>query len=198
MKPEMMKQTLNSLKDYVSNIQDLNEDKEVQLIKSQLRVIEKTIKHFERNGIQVPEGIMSDKQTLELKINEIKKGPQELLSLYQELLDVIVKISAALKRRPDKDLMKCKREERKRELSGDILRKSIVLAMKELKGHGHERDIIKIIEEKIKGQFTPSDLLRPFGKQPRWVMNVRHERNLMIKEGILTPDSNRKKWTLQK
>lgn len=198
MKSEALKQNLNAIRDYISGIKELKESSEVQLVRSQLRVIEKSIKQFERDGIQVPEGVMSDKFSLESKIGEIKKGPHEISLLYEELLDIIVQTGRILKRRPDRDLRDRLRESRKRELPKDILRKNIVAVLKEMGGSGHERDVLKEIEDKLKEQFTPADMDTPLGRRARWEMNARQERNRMIKEGILTPESRRKKWKLAK
>lgn len=68
MKSEVLKQNLDSIRDYISGITGLKESGEVQLIRSQLRVLEKSIKQFYRDGIKVPEGVMSDKFSLESKI----------------------------------------------------------------------------------------------------------------------------------
>jgi len=197
MKSEALNQNLNAIRDYISGIKGLKESNEVQLIRSQLRVIEKSIRQFERDGIQVPGGVMSDKLSLESKIEEIKKGPHEISLLYEELLDIIVQTGRILKRRPDRDLCDHLRESRRQELSKDILRKNIIAVLKEMGGSGHERDVLKEIGDKLKDQFTPADMDRP-GRRARWEMNVRQERNRMIKEGILTPESRRKKWKLTK
>lgn len=198
MKSEALRQGLGAIRDYVSSIKELKEDSEVKLIRSQLRVIERTIRQFERNGIQAPEGVMSDKLSLESKIGETKRGPQEITLLYEELLDIIVQTGRTLKKRPDRDLRARLRESRSRELSKDILRKNIIAVLREMGGSGHERDVLKSIEDRSKEQFGPADLDRPYGRSARWEMNVRKERSVMIREGILTRDSNRKKWTLMK
>jgi hypothetical protein len=198
MKSETLKQNLNAIRDYISGIKEMKESSEVQLVRSQLRVIEKSIRQFERDGIQVPEGVMGDKLSLEFKIEEIKKGPHEISLLYEELLDIIVQTGRILKRRPDRDLRDRLRESRKRELPRDILRKNIVAVLKEMGGNGHERDVLKEIGDKLKEQFTPADIDTPSGRRTRWEINTLRERNRMIKDGILTPDSKRKKWTLVK
>ena len=198
MKSEALKQNLNAIRDYISGIKEMKESSEVQLVRSQLRVIEKSIRQFERDGIQVPEGVMGDKLSLESKIEEIKKGPHEISLLYEELLDIIVQTGRTLKRRPDRDLRDRLRESRKRGLPRDILRKNIVAVLKEMGGNGHERDVLKEIGDKLKEQFTPSDIDTPSGRRTRWEINTLRERNRMIKDGILTPDSKRKKWTLVK
>lgn len=198
MKSESLKQSLDVIKNYVSGIKGLTEDREVQLIRSQLRVLERTIKQFEKDGLQVPEGVMSAKSSLESKLNEIKSGPQEIFLLYEELLNLIIQIARILRKRPEKDIRHRLRDLRKHEVPKDVLRKNIIAVLKEMGGHGDERDVLKAIEERLKEQFTDADFDKPYGKSTRWEMNARHERNIMIKEGILTPDSNRKKWALMK
>jgi hypothetical protein len=195
---EALEQSLNVIKDYISGIKELREDREVQLFRYQLRVIEKTIRQLEKDGIQVPEGVMSDKISLEAKIKEIKRGPQEISLLYEELIDIVVKAGRIIRRRPDKDLRRKLKEERKQELPREVLRKNIIAVLRELGGRGRERDILKEIEDRLGAQFSSADLERPYGRSARWHTNVRKERNLMIKEGILTSDSIRKKWTLIK
>lgn len=198
MKSESLKQNLDVIRDYISGIKGLAEDKEVQLLRSQLRVLERTIKQFEKDGLKVPEGVLSDKFSLESKIKEIKGGPQEISLLYEELLGLIIQIARLLRKRPDRDFRHRLRELRKCEVPKDVLRNNIIGVLKEMGGRGNERDVLKAIEERLKEQFTDADLDKPYGRRTRWEMNARHERNLMIKEGVLTPDSDRRKWTLMR
>jgi len=198
MKSESLKQSLDVIRDYVSGIKGLPEDREVQLLRCQLRVLEKTIRQFEKGGLQVPEGVMSDKLSLESKVKEIKSGPQEIALLYEELLGLIIQTARLLKKRPDRDFRRRLTELRKQEVPKDVLRKNIIAVLKEMGGRAHERDVLKAIEERLKEQFTDADLDKPYGRRTRWEMNARHERNLMIKEGVLTRDSDRRKWTLVK
>jgi hypothetical protein len=117
MQSEALKQNLKSLRDYVSGIHELREDNEVRLMRLQLRMIEKSIRQFDEAGIHVPEGVISDKNTLELKIKEVKSGPQEISSLYDELLEIVIQISRVIGKRPDRDIYYRIRESRKRGLS---------------------------------------------------------------------------------
>lgn len=50
MKSETLNQNLNAIRDYISGINGLKESSEVQLIKSQLHVVEKSIRQFEKEG----------------------------------------------------------------------------------------------------------------------------------------------------
>ena len=198
MKNDNVKHSLDTIRDYISAMKELPESTEAQLIKAQLRLIEKNIKQFEKNGIQIPEGILSDKTSLESKLATIGKGPHELSLLYGELLDLILLTAPILKTWPGRDLRDRIKGRRKEELKGDIFRKQIIASLKEIGGTAEERDIIEVIGDRLKSQFSPSDLESPYGKRPRWVMNARKERKRMMKDGILTPDSKGRKWSLAK
>ena len=63
------------IKNYVAAITELEEGGEVQQIRSQLRVIGKSIRQLERGGIHVPDGLKADRLDLESKMDEVKKGP---------------------------------------------------------------------------------------------------------------------------
>ena len=198
MKSETLEQNLNAIRAYISGIKGLKESSKFQLLRSQLSVIEKSIRQFEKDNIQVPEGVMSDKFSLESKIEEIKKGPQEISLLYEELLDLIVQAGHILGKNPHKDLRDHLRESRKQGLPRDILRENIVAVLKEMGGSGNERDVLKKIEVELKEQFTAADMIKPKGKRTQWELNARNERKRMINQGILTPDSMRTKWSLLK
>lgn len=197
MKSETLNQNLNAIRDYISGINGLKESSEVQLIKSQLHVVEKSIRQFEREGIQVPEGLRSDQISLESKIKEIGKGPHEISLLYEALLDIVAQTGSMIKRNPVKDLRDRLKEKKKNTIRGDILRRTIIAVLTEMGKAGREHEVLRSIEEKLHGQFTPADL-EPSGKRKRWESNARSERKQMIKEGILTPESRGKKWTLIK
>jgi hypothetical protein len=97
MKSETLKQNLNAIRDYISGIKEMKESSEVQLVRSQLRVIEKTIRQFERDGIQVPEGVMGDKLSLESKIKEIKKVLTKSLCSMKNYLTLLSRPGAYLR-----------------------------------------------------------------------------------------------------
>lgn len=197
MKSETLNQNLNAIRDYIAGIIGLKESSDVQLIKSQLHVVEKSIRQFEKEGIQVPEGLKSDEIALNSKIKEIGKGPNEISLLYEALLDIVAQTGRMIKRNPVKDLRNSSKEKKKNMIRGDILRTTIIAVLKEMGTTGHEHEVLNSIEEKLHGQFTPVDL-EPSGRRKRWESNARSERNQMIKDGILTPDSKGKKWTLIK
>ena len=197
MKSETLNQNLNAIRDYISGINGLKESSEVQLIKSQLHVIEKSIRQFEKEGIQVPEGLRSDEISLKSKIKEIGKGPNEMSLLYEALLDIVAQTGSMINRNPVRDLRNRSKEKKQKTIRGDILRSTIIAILEEMGTTGREHEILKSIEERLHGQFTPVDL-EPSGRRKRWESNARSERNRMIKEGILTPDSRGKKWTLIK
>jgi len=198
MRYEELKENLNVIKEYISTIKALRDDNEVQNMRTQLRAIERTIRQLERNGVTVPEGISADKLALESKIRDIKRGPEEISLLYEDLLDIVIKMGRILRKRPDRDLRHMLNKERAMATPSHLLRKSILSVLAEMGGSGHEKEVLRAIEDKMKEQFSASDYERPYGSSPRWKINVRLERNLMIREGLLTADSKRKKWTLSR
>ena len=117
MQPEILKQSLNAIKEYVSGIHELKEDNEIRLMRLQLRMIDKSIRQFEKAGIQVPEGVTSDRDTLEAKLKEIKSGPHGLATVYDELMEILIQIGGVLTRRPDRDIYRKMKEQRRKEIS---------------------------------------------------------------------------------
>lgn len=196
MMSENLQQSLKAIKEYISGIARIKEDDEVKIMKNQLSLLKKSISKFEKDGVLVPEGMRADMLSLESKIRQLEKGPQELSFLYEEMLDIVFQIGCLLSKRPDKDIRKRIRESKKTELASDILRKNIINVLLEMGGSAYERDIRKAIEERLRENFTPADKRRPFGRSMQWEINLRKERFKMIKDGILTPDSKGNKWTL--
>ena len=196
MKNENLKKSLDTIKDYISGMKELKGGPDLELVKTQLRVMEKTIKQFAKIGIQVPESLLSEKALLESKITAISKGPHDLSLLYEDLLDIILLIAPILKTWPARDVRARIQQRRKGELQGEILRDKIIAVLREMGGTGYERDVVKEMGDTLKDKFTPSDIEAPHGKRPRWEMNARKERTRMIKEGILTPESKKKRWSL--
>ena len=199
MKTEEIRRNLSAIKEYVSGIKLVNKNQEVQQMESQLHEIERTIRRMEKKGIQVHEGLISGKTSLKSKILEIeKKAIGDPPSLYEELLDIIAQFGRVLGRRPDRELYKRLKEWKKQVVGNSILRENIIIVLNEMGGSGHERDILKGIEDKLKGRFTPADKEKPQGRSFQWESNVKKERKRMIKDGILTPESRGGKWILAK
>lgn len=198
MELDAIKHNLSAIKDYASKIERIKEYSEVKQIKLQLHMIEKTIKQMNKSGIQIPQGLMSDRESLESKIAGIEKGPAEVSELYEELLDTVEQLGTKIQRRPHKDLYDRMKKRRREITHKDILRKSILKVLREMGESGHQRDVLKGVEEDLKHQFATADMEKPYGRSARWEMNVLKERNRMIKEGILTQESKRKKWSLKK
>jgi hypothetical protein len=197
MKTEEIRRNLSAIKEYVSGIKLVNKNPEVQQMESQLHELERTIRRMEKKGIQVLEGLTSGKTSLESKILE-KKAIGDPSSLYEELLDIIAQLGRVLGRRPDRELYKRLKEYKRQVVGNSILRENIVIVLNEMGGSGHESDILKGVEVKLKGRFTPADKEKPHGSSFQWESNVRKERKRMIKDGILTPESRGGKWILAK
>lgn len=176
----------------------MGENAEAKLMKLQLRAIEKTLRQMDRNGIPAPEGLISEKVSLENKMAEIEKAPRDISLVYKELIEIIIQIGRIIRRHPSKDLRNLLREWKEATTPKGILRETIITVLKEMGGSGQEQDILKCVGDKLKGELRPADLYRPSGKRSRLEINVRNERNRMIKEEILTPESKLKKWTLAK
>lgn len=198
MELDTIKQNLVALKDYLSKIEMIKENSEVKQMKLQLHMIEKAIKQMNKSGIPVLQGLISDKESLETKISGIEKGPAGLSDLYEELLDAVEQLGTKIQRRPRRDLYNRMKRRRKEITNRDILQKSIIKVLREAGGSGYERDVLRGVEEDLKNQFTAVDLEKPYGRSARWEMNTMKERNQMVKDGILTQESKRKKWSLKK
>jgi hypothetical protein len=198
MKYEDAKQSLKILRDYITSAEMLSVNtNELSVKKAQLRAIEKTINQLEKKSVPVPEALYSEIKALtsDIKESNIHNTPS---LLYEELLDIITQIGHVLGKKPHKELYLRSKEWRKKTTSKSIWRPSIIELLKAMEGSGSERDVFDALEQKYQGQFTPADIEKPFGRSARWETNVRSERNRMIRDGILTQDSRRKRWTLVK
>lgn len=195
---EEIRQHVDAIKDYVSGVEKIKDSNGVHQIKLQLHMVEKAIKQMNKAGIQAPEGLISDKLSLEAKIAKIGEGPLELSRLYEELLDIVDQVGLKMQRRPHKDLYLRIKERKKQTTPGEVLRKSILKVLREMGGSGPQREILDGVLEELKAQFTQADLEIPYGKNHRWEINALKERNRMIKQGILSEESKRKKWSLKK
>jgi endonuclease III-like uncharacterized protein len=162
----------------------------------QLRAIEKTLRQMERNGIPAPEGLISEKVSIENKMEKFEKAPRDISLIYKELIEIIIQIGRIIKRHPSKDMRNLLKEWKEATTPKGILRETIITVLKEMGGSGQEQEILKCVGDKLKGELRPADFYRPLGKRSRLEINLRNERKRMVKDGILTPESKRRKWTL--
>lgn len=196
---ENIQQHLQALKDYVSNIQNGDGDIiDIRVKKKQLSAIQRTIRQLEKSSVPVPESLSNEKLTLVSEISDLENASSGCTQTYEALIDIIFDFSLACGKLPHKDLYRRIREWRKKTTPPDTLRKVIINILKESSGSAKERDIVPLIEKRLKTNFTPADLERPGGKRFKWQTNTRRERKRMITDGILTQDSKRSTWTLTK
>jgi hypothetical protein len=195
---EEMKQNLEGIRDYVGNVPKVIESNEIQQMKLQLHMIERMIRQMTKSGIQIPEGLLSDRKSLAENIGKAGGVPTQVTQLYQTMLEIIDQIGLKLGKRPGRELIQMERERRKQTTPKEILRKSIIDVLKQKGGSSQEGEILREIGESLKDEFTPADLVKRNEKRRQWEMNVLSERHRMIKEGLLAPESKKNRWILKK
>ncbi len=170
---------------------------EIRVKRTQLRVIERTIRQLEKSRVPVPEGVKAERLALVSAIEGLEQSGGGCLPVYEELLSVVAALGRACNRRPHHDLSLQAKKRRKETTEPSVFRNTIIAILKELGGAAHHKVVLAKVGEQLGDRFTDADLDRPNGKATVWQQAVRRERRRMIKDGILTEDS-RTTWRLTK
>lgn len=193
-----MQKHLDVLKQYAAQPNTaVDEIVEVRVKKSQLRVIQRAIRHLEKTGVPVPGSLKSEKLELVAAIENLERSSGGCVHVYEQLLSVVATLGRACGRRPHHELYLQAKERRHQVTAPEVFRKTIIAVLKDLGGVAHQRDIMAKIAERLHDKFTEADLDRPNGKNMGWQQAVRRERKRMIKDGALTEDSQ-STWKLVK
>jgi hypothetical protein len=171
---------------------------DLRIKRSQLSAIQKTIRSLEKKSVPVPEVLQNEKLSLTTAVAELERTGDDGADVYEALLEIVSKLGYALGRRPHNELYKKIRDWRRLRTPQKPIRDALLAVMKAMGGSGQEPDILERLTDKLGDKLTPSDLDKPYGRRPRWHTTVRSVRNKLIKEGLLTPESRRRTWTLAK
>ena len=81
-------------------------------------------------------------------------------------------------------------------ISSRHFREPIIEALKELGGSGNVYDVLDLVFKKVEKRLTDIDLSEYLTGNIRWRSTAQCERYLMVKDGIIKPDSPRGIWEL--
>ena len=91
---------------------------------------------------------------------------------------------------------------RARKPSGDTTPRSeyrlpILRALERLGGQGPAREVLRLVEDRMRTSLTPADReMLPSGQRERWRENAEFERLEMVKDGLLASGSPRGIWEI--
>lgn len=169
---------------------------ELQKKKDQFKVIDRSIRQWREKGIPIPPDMNDVRKNLIAEIEKASLPLDDLQTVYNKALNIIMVLARMCRRSPRKDLYVKAKERKKDETGIDILAKILVKVLETMGGSGKERLIFKRVEEDLQGKLTEADMERPSGKTSRLQSNLRRARKKLVKEGILTPESKGRQWTL--
>ena len=170
--------------------------------KVQLREVVRTVERLEKQGQPIPEDLRRLKLDLIMKTEQASEAEQRLEQLAQGLRESLVIINGALNK-PEavtasgaKPTGKCKKAKKYPKTSQEVLRRYLLVALKELGGSAHCNAVKDRMREMLTGQLLPGDVMQRKTGEIIWENNTHWERNALVKEGILRSDSKRGYWEL--
>ncbi|CAG0955337.1 hypothetical protein METP3_00460 [Methanosarcinales archaeon] len=176
-----------------------NDNKETAAMEAQLREISKAVEKLEKLGVSVPDVLRAEKTRLAASLGVKTEAYQALKHLADEFGDILKELKERLGiNSDDKTGTKPKNKRSKlQKTNSEVLRKYIILVLKEFGGRARVPDILDTIERQLSNKLLPGDLeVRQDGKTIAWRNNVLWERYRMMQEGILRNDSQRGYWEL--
>jgi hypothetical protein len=168
-------------------------EKQAQLIE-----VSRSIDQLTKLSIGIPDELRNLKISLVTEIEIQTQSREKLEKISVGLKETVKLIDSAhftdppkkkrtRRRRPKSDLPHTKKE---------VFRSEIIDALKILGGSGTNKEVIDIIEERMKEKLLPGDFEERARGALVWKNNVHWERNSMREEGILRSDSPRGTWEL--
>ncbi|MCD6327198.1 hypothetical protein J7M28_06565 [bacterium] len=176
--------------------QRMNSVDDVDAKRAQLKEISRSIEQLENKNIAVPDVLRHLKTTLVTELTAADEPRDVMLEIGKALTEIF---------RPMEGLGLTSRTKPKRSRRGSsapitsdsVLRQLIIDALLSYGGRARSRDVLKWIEGKLEGQFTPRDLeTRMDGRTLVWKNNVQWQRAIMVREGVLRSDSPTGIWEL--
>ena len=188
---------ISAIEQIIQNASEQMEDnRQLDNVKQQIRSVRKSIRDLEKVGIPVPEemhhlrdNLLKEKESLQSPING-------LVAMYSRALKIVVRLGEMCGRSPRRDLYHLAKAKRAKALGEETLRNTLIKVLEEMGGKGHEKTIFTRMQVALQSKFSVADLESPRGKTPRWQSNVRSVRKRLIREGILTPESRKRNWSL--
>lgn len=191
--------SLINLCESVLNIQ-LSSLNNSELTEKQAQLIEitRSVTQLEKLAITIPDELRELKISLLTDVENQNRNKGKLEHLLLEL----EKVTNAAKVAYEREFPKKQRTRKRRQRSDaphtkqDVFRQEIIDALKVLGGSGTIKDVLKIIEERMKDKLQPGDFKTTSRGEPLWKNNAHWARNSLREDGILRGDSPRGIWEL--
>lgn len=173
-------------------------DKELEEKKAQLSEVSRSIDKLTKLSIGIPDELRDLKISLLTDVEtqlKTKNKVENVVARLKEMIKIIEsdyftepqKKKRTRKWYPKSNLPRTKKED---------YRPEIISALKALGGSGTNKEVIAIIEERVKDKLLPGDFEETSRGTPIWINNIHWERNTMREEGIIRGDSPRGMWEL--
>lgn len=189
--------SLNVLENYIQSVlSETSENRVDNTVNTQLREISKTIERLEKLKISVPESLLTEKSNLLSMIVQPSISIELVNKIYTRLNVLLESISIILKNSNNGDRSKSRRSKLPM-TKHQILRESIINALKDYNGSADRNTIKEHVGEQLKDKFLPGDLeWRDDWKCYVWQNRVCWELTDMRITGILKPKKKTGIWEL--
>lgn len=173
---------------------------ETAAMEVQLREIARAIDKLDKQGVPVPDALRAEKTRLAAALGASTEASQTLNHLADELEELLADLKSRIGRTAEATPAKkaCAKRSKSPKTDKTILRKLIIEALRHLGGSASKNDVLKYMEEKLKGKLLPGDLeWREATNDHAWQNNACWERFAMTQDGTLKTGSPRGIWELR-
>ena len=182
------------LNEYLASINDTElREKQAQLIE-----VSRSIDQLTKLSIGIPDELRNLKINLVTEVETQIRSRDKLEKILGRLKEVINIVDAAYYTETPKK-KRTRRSMPKSDLphtNQEVFRPEIIDALRILGGAGTNKEVIDIIEERMKNKLLPGDYEKRARGTMVWKNNVHWARNSLREEGILRSNSPRGKWEL--
>ena len=170
----------------------------VTVMEAQLREVAKAIDNLDKVGVAIPDALRAEKTRLAAALGIQAEAMQALSLLTDELDDIVKNLKSRLGNEEQTIEIKSRKKRSKAPKTNNAtLRQSMIEALQHIGGSAQKNEVLKYMEQKLKGKLLPGDLeWRDSCKSAVWKNNACWERYQMLEDGILKTGSPRGIWEL--
>ena len=179
-----------------------NNDAEITSMEAQLREIAKAVEKLEKLGVPVPDALRAEKTRLAAALS-IKTETLRSLRLLADGLQAVCNELADRLGRPGtssipKKVGTTSSRGPAKQTSQNMMMSCLVESLTELGGAAHCKDVLRLMERKLRGKFLPGDLEKDHSFGVKWKHRAHFARLQLANDGILIKNSPRGYWQLSK
>ena len=173
---------------------------------AQLRAVAKAIEQLEKQRVPVPDGLRQTKMALVDQIDQLVQFNRRLSALGNGLSEVLDMIEEATgKPRQEEKAEKESTSRQRRTIESHLpitpqtkLGEYLVQALTELGGSAHRSDVLDRMTVLLEGKLLPGDFGSRKSGELVWHNNTYWARQKLVNAGILSSNSQRGYWELNK